>query len=102
MYNHNRTNEYHEMLKQKYGNDTAFYILSVNAIMDSTGVDPKFSEQVKTAVDEWYDSSDRYDYYTGNLEKKLFEIDNSEAMHKLAHRMSVTAYHMEEGACGQL
>lgn len=102
MYNQNKNNEYHEMLKQKYGNDIAFYILSVNAIMDAAGVEPKFSEQVKAVVKEWHNSAERYDYYTGNLEKKLFEINNSEAMHKLARRMSSTAYHMEEASCGQL
>lgn len=97
MYDQNRANEYHEMLKQKYGRDIAFYHKSVNAMMDHCGVDPTFAQAIKEAVDKWYDTSDRLEYYVDDLGKKLYEINDSEAMHKLVRDMKSYAYHLDEG-----
>lgn len=90
--------KYHEELKVKYGKDTVFYCRSMNAMMDQNGVSPEHAEKFKQIVRDWYDSSDRLDYYTGNIEKRFLEIEDSESVHKLLHEMSVYAYHLEEGS----
>ena len=89
--------KYHDELKAKYGRDDAFYRRSMNAMMDQNGVSPEHAEEFKQIVRDWYDTSDRWDYYTGNIEKKFLAIEDSEPVHKLLHEMSVYAYHLEEG-----
>lgn len=97
MYNAADYEKYHEELKAKYGRDIAFYRRSMNAMMDQNGVTPEHAEEFKQIIDKWYDTSDRLDYYTGNIEKEFLAIEDSEPVRKLLHEMLVYAYHLEEG-----
>lgn len=89
--------EYHDKLRARYGNDANIMGLSLLALLNDREFEPELAEPIRNACYEWYDSRDYWDYYTGNLEKKLLEIENSDRMKDLCHRISVHVYHREEG-----
>lgn len=88
---------WHNELVKKYGNDRNVMGLSLIALLDDAKINPSYSDNIREAIDEWRDSLDYMDYYTGRLEKKLLEIDSSESMKNLCHRIAVHVYHREEG-----
>lgn len=77
--------------------DRNVYGFSLIMMMRNELVNPKYVDAVRAIWDDWRDSGDYEDFYTKRLEEKLLELDDSEQMHTLCHRIAVTAYHKEEG-----
>ena len=89
--------EYHDALRARYGKDANLMGMSLLALLNDNGFEPEFAEPIRNLCYEWRDSREYQDYYTDNLEKKLLEVENSDRMKNLCHRIAVHVYHMEEG-----
>ena len=95
--NNRNYEEFHTALRARYGLDINLMGLSLNAVLNKGGFEPEIGKQIHTACGEWKHSGDYRDYYTGNLEKKLLEIENSERMKTLSHSIMVHVYRCDEG-----